>query len=272
MSRFTDQRYLLGEQYKDDKKLDARIRLHKKFSTNDYGWMTWVFDRIQGLPSGSRILELGCGPGGLWQDNAHRIPAGWHITLSDFSPGMLAKAQKVLGDLARPFQFKVVDAQAIPFDDERFDAVIANHMLFFVPDRPKAFSEISRVLKPGGRLFATTVGRDYLDEIHELTARFDPDVDTGVAADQFGLENGPTQLQPYFKDVTIHIYDDSLLITEAEPLVDAVLSSDRSNKIRANPGGFVDFVRDEIARNGPIHVTKEIGMLVARKEGREKGE
>ena len=139
MSRFTDQEYLLGEQYKNDAKLDARIRLHKKFSTNEYGWMTWVFDQFQGSPPGSQILELGCGPAGLWQDNAHGIPASWDITLSDFSPGMLAKAQKVLAALDRPFRFKVIDAQEIPFEDERFDVVIANHMLFFVPDRPKAF-------------------------------------------------------------------------------------------------------------------------------------
>ncbi len=56
-------------------------------------------------------------------------------------------------------QFKEIDAQSIPFEDETFDAVIANHMLYHVPDRPKAIAEIKRVLKPGGRLIATTIGK-----------------------------------------------------------------------------------------------------------------
>ena len=64
---------LLREQYKDGSNLSARIRLHQRFSTNRYGQMRWMFDRIQ-LPENARVLELGCGTGLLWRGRA-QVPA-----------------------------------------------------------------------------------------------------------------------------------------------------------------------------------------------------
>jgi len=79
------------DQYRDASNLNARIALHRRFSTNKAGWTRWVFDQLA-LPQECAILELGCGPADLWQQNAGCIPEGWHITLSDFSPGMVEKA------------------------------------------------------------------------------------------------------------------------------------------------------------------------------------
>ena len=55
-----------------------------------------------------------------------------------------------------------------PYDDASFDAVIANHMLFHVPDRAKALAEMRRVLRPGGKLYTSTMG-----ETHKKTLRDD---------------------------------------------------------------------------------------------------
>jgi len=126
MSKLSDQKYLLTEQYKNASNLNARFQLHERFSTNKYGWHRWVFDQLH-LPPSCRILELGCGPGYLWLKNNDRIPDGWEITLSDFSPGMLQEAQQNLSPSDHPFTFEVIDAQSIPFADESFDAIIANH-------------------------------------------------------------------------------------------------------------------------------------------------
>ncbi len=152
MSKFTDQQYLRTDQYRDSTNLDARVLIHQRFSTNPYGWFRWVFDRLLKLPENAKILELGCGPGYMWKENVERIPAGWNITLSDLSSGMVDAAWRNLIVSGRAFQFKEIDAQSIPFEDETFDAVIANHMLFHVPDRPKAIAEIKRVLKSAGHL------------------------------------------------------------------------------------------------------------------------
>jgi len=86
MPELPDAENLLRDQYEDASNLNARVRLHAEFSTNKYGWCRWVFDQLQ-LPERCRVLEVGCGPGWLWKQNLRRIPAGWDITLSDFSPG-----------------------------------------------------------------------------------------------------------------------------------------------------------------------------------------
>src|SRR4051794_33286592 len=95
MPRISDQTYLLSQQYNNASNLEARIALHARFSTNTYGWFRWLFDHIH-LPPHSRILELGCGTGRLWLESADRIPEGWNVTLSDFSPGMGQEAQQNL--------------------------------------------------------------------------------------------------------------------------------------------------------------------------------
>src|SRR5215208_7315562 len=178
MSKFTDQQYLKTDQYRDSSNLDARVMLHQRFSTNPYGWFRWVFDTLLKLPEDAKILELGCGHGLLWKENASRIPAGWNITLSDLSSGMLDAAWRNLVVTGRAFQFKEIDAQSIPFEDETFDAVIANHMLYHIPDRPKAINEIRRVLKPGGCLIAATVGKHHLKEMSAWMKR--ASADTGI--------------------------------------------------------------------------------------------
>ena len=142
-----DQTYLQTEQYKNGSNLDARIQIHERFSTNPYGWHRWVFEQFA-LPSRCDVLELGCGPGDLWLKNSHRIPLGWNITLSDFSPGMVEAAQVRLPGSDHSLVFAVFDAQGVPFAAESFDGVIANHMLYHVPNVQKALSEIRRVLRP----------------------------------------------------------------------------------------------------------------------------
>ena len=149
MSKGTDQQYLLQQQYADSANLDARVRLHSLFSENKQGWNRWVWEQFR-FPEQARILELGCGPAYLWRENADRIPSGWEVMLSDFSKGMVDAARARLGDVPHAFQFAQIDAQFLPFPDGWFDGVIANHMLYHVPDRFKAIKEMQRVLKVGG--------------------------------------------------------------------------------------------------------------------------
>src|SRR5215216_2138379 len=217
MSKFRDQYYLKTDQYRDSSNLDARVLLHQCFSVNPYGWFKWVFDTFLNLPEDAKILELGCGPAYMWKENISRIPAGWRITLSDFSPGMLDTAWRNLVITGRNFQFKEIDAQSIPFEDETFDAVIANHMLYHVPDRSKAITEIRRVLKSDGHLFATTVGQNHLKKIANWTRQVNPGTDVSSFGSSFTLENGFELFQQFFPQVTQSRYPDSLQATEIKP-------------------------------------------------------
>ena len=58
-----------------------------------------------------------------------------------------------------------MDAQDIPFEDDTFGCVVANHMLYHVPDLDKGLAEIRRVLKPGGKLYAATNGEAHMLEL-----------------------------------------------------------------------------------------------------------
>ena len=138
------------KQYGDSSNLNARIQLYTRFSNSPDDLGRWVFDRLD-LPRRCRLLELGCGTASLWVGNASRVSAGWTVTLSDRSPGMLREARDNLAVKGLAFRLSVIDAQAIPLADSTLDAVIANHMLYHVPDRAKALSEIHRVLRPGAR-------------------------------------------------------------------------------------------------------------------------
>jgi ubiquinone/menaquinone biosynthesis C-methylase UbiE len=264
MSKLSDQAFLLNDQYKDASNLDARIRLHLRFSTNKYGWMRWVFDQLDLLPA-CRILDLGCGPADLWVENLDRISAGWEITLSDFSPGMVTQAQENLRNSGRPFAFEIVDAQFIPYDDASFDAVIANHMLYHMPDRAKALAEMRRVLQPGGRLFTSTVGEMHTQELFEIIGRFDPEGKFQHEVPSFTLENGAEQLAPWFSKITLHRYEDDLEITETEPLIAYVMSMVEAKSVFADDklSQLIAYTKEQIVTHGAVHITKDSGMFAA---------
>ncbi len=268
MSQMSDQAYLLSDQYKNASNLNARITLHKRFSTNQYGWTRWIFDQLLELPEQAHVLEVGAGPGTLWRESLVRIPTGWEVTLTDFSPGMVAEAENSLGDSGRAFTFARADTQDLPYADASFDAVIANHMLYHVPDRPKALAETRRVLRSGGRLYAAANGPRHLIEIEELLRRADAHDgwwrdDTAQA---FNLSNGEAQLAREFPQVELRLYPDALEVTEVQPLVEYVLSTPSKRQLSAvQIERFTRLVEVELAAHGTVHISKGSGMYVARR-------
>jgi SAM-dependent methyltransferase len=267
MPHLPDERKFLDKQYRDSSNLDARVNLHRLFGTNPYGWHLWIFDHFA-LTSRCQVLELGCGPAYLWQENLDRIPAGWEITLSDISSGMLEDARRKLCSHPR-FRFQVIDAQSIPFGEASFDAVIANHMLYHVPDRQKALREIHRILKPAGSFFASTVGEKHLVEVGVLIRKFDPGfVPVGQMVNSFTLENGSAQLSDLFTDLKVFHYPNALEVTEVFPLVDYIFSGRTSIPV-IKRAAFRQFVAEEMqVRGGVIHITIDAGLFVSSRKER----
>jgi SAM-dependent methyltransferase len=178
---------------------------------------------------------------------------------------MLQQTCEYLGLSDHRLRFAVLDAQAIPFVAGSFGGVIANHMLHHV-DTERALGEIRRVLRPDGRLYCSTVGMGHMRELGELLRRFDSasDRQTRRATESFNLENGRAQISRWFSTVDLHRYEDSLVITEAEPLVAYVASSrSLSGYVREHLGEFARLVEQELASHGTIHIGKNSGMFEA---------
>lgn len=261
----SDQKYLASHQYQNDSNLNARIALHRRFTIAKQDFREWMFEFIETLPENAHILELGCGPGNLWQDMAAKVPQTWSLVLSDFSPGMVEIAQENLTAAGLKARFEVVDAQEIPFEDESFDCVVANHMIYHIPDRPKALAEMRRVLKPGGKLVAATNGENHMIELRQLVNRLDPSAKMYNAGEVFGLEDGEAQLAPFFSQISLVRHEAGLVVTEAQPLVDYILSIKRSADIIENPQIAYDAIQAVIEAEGAFKIRSDAGVFEAIK-------
>lgn len=222
MSDMANQEYLLKDQYRDATNFTLRIETLQRMGIIQDSWYRWIFDHIQ-LAEQSRVLELGCGPGFLWRENLDRVPQTWEVTLSDFSPGMLEAAHRNLGPGGDHFAYQVIDAQSIPYTAGHFDAVIANAMLYHVPNPAQAFSEVKRVLKPNGKFYAMTIGDKAVAEMGEIVRRVGYNTWLGGPL-SFSIENGEQQLKHWFAHVALDRLEIPLLINECESLLDLVRS------------------------------------------------
>ena len=137
-------------QYATSANLNTRISIHDQYSTNPLGFGNWIASQYQ-IEKGMNVLELGCGTGAIWRGRDDLIANCASLVLSDISPGMLETARKALKGYAT-ISYKIVDIQSIPFADNAFDIVIANMMLYHVPDLKKGLAEVRRGAEKRGEL------------------------------------------------------------------------------------------------------------------------
>jgi ubiquinone/menaquinone biosynthesis C-methylase UbiE len=256
----------LTQQYGTSKNLEARIDLHERFSTNSYRWMLWVFDHFD-LPEPCRVLELGCGVGKLWLENADRIRPTWDITLSDFSAAMLATTKANLAAVHASFEFQQIDIEQIPFSPNTFDAVIANHMLYYARDLDAALTEISRVLKPGGTLYASTNGLNHLKEIDDLMVGFRGGArPIASVITNFNLDTGRDVLARHFARVHIDRQANALIVTDPEALTAFCRSITRATIPEQSQHAFAEYVAQCVQAHGSaLRIEKDAGLFVAVK-------
>lgn len=254
----------LKNQYRNASNISARIQLHTRFSKNKKGWFTWIYERLS-LRDGMNILEVGCGDGALWKDL--NIPEKISLTLTDISEGMIRDIRKVLGEDRKYLRLLSCDCQAVPFEDNTFDLVVANHVLFYCGDVEKACREIYRVLKPGGRVITATYGKHHMEEINRLVLGFDERIvlSSQCLYERFGKENGGSILEKMFKEVCWEEYEDSLCVNEPEPLISYILSchGNQNEYIIDCYNEFKDYVKKKMQPF--FYITKEAGIFSGKK-------
>ena len=249
----------IQKQYKTAEHLNTRISIHDKYSTNQQPFADWIVSHYEITP-GAKVLELGCGTGSMWKNNLHLLSGGSRLTLTDFSAGMLETAKSNLH--CRSIDFQVVDIQEIPYPDASFDVVIANMMLYHVPDLHKGLSEVRRVLKPGGVFYCATYGiHGIMEYITELLK--DMHV-TGQISTTFTLQNGADSLYKHFRNVQRLDREDGLAITNLDDFADYIYSLSGLTNMGNIPREVLLAALESRVENGVLFVPKEYGMFICK--------
>ncbi len=248
------------QQYHTSDKLSTRISIHSKYSTNKQGFGNWISSHY-GIREGMTVLELGCGTGDMWTGKEEIISRCSRLVLSDFSEGMLEKTRETLRAYDG-IEYQVIDIQDIPFEDQTFDVVIANMMLYHVPDLPKGLREVRRVLKTGGTFYCATYGEHGMMEYIE--SLFEGFRSGSKINDSFTLQNGEEKLRTAFSDIQKLLYEDSLAVTDVEDMMDYIYSLNGMSELRQIPRDEMRRVLQAHMQDGVLRVPKEYGMFIAR--------
>ncbi len=262
-----DQEYLRDEQYRDPSRLAVRTSLHLRYGTAAVPWFEWVRAALA-LSAGDRVLEVGCGSGALWDLGGAEVPDDVELTLCDLSPGMVTEAvarAMATGRFSR-VEGREADAQTLPFDDAAFDRVVANHMLYHLPDPVAGVAELARVASDGASVLAATNGARHMRELRELTSAVfgSPLVDPTV--DVFGIDIGFATLREHFAEVRWVRYEDELRCTDPADVVAYACSTppgeDATPTQQATLADAIAAAFD--AAGGMMRITKDVGCFVCR--------
>lgn len=270
----TDPDLLRKAAYASDELLRLRHYIHENYSVPRVDFTRWALSRVR-WRGDERVLDVGCGPG-VYARTLHEMHPGIDYCGVDFSARMLE---------SHPLRrcVAVGDAQTLPFPDASFDVVMANHMLYHVPDIPRAITECRRLLRPGGLLLATTNSVDTMPQLRDLYKRailvlsapgqrVELPPPTGYL---FSLESGTRQLARQFYAVVRHDLPGSFVFDSIDPVM-LYLESTRSLSEPMLPTGITwdsvmlivrEQIKNQLSYFGQIVIHKLSGALLATDDG-----
>jgi SAM-dependent methyltransferase len=270
ITRFTDAHYLQNHSYKTPDRLRTRILTHERYSQPQVDFVTWVLDKIE-WQGDETVVDIGCGAGIYAGPVCQR---GRLYVAGDLSYGMLQGLRYIGLDRV------TLNGQHLPLANRMADVVLANHMLYHVPDKDAALDEIARILRPGGKLLAATNSAQTMSELHHLRA--EARLQLGLPAPEplerlehlFSLENGPSWLANHFDRVARYDLPSALVFPEPQPVIDYIASGRDWDEIPLANGitwdDFAAVVRDiltgHIARQGEFRVNKLSGVFVCSQD------
>lgn len=218
----------------------------------------WLAEDLPALRDGL-VLDAGCGPGMYVPATAALAREVVALDIAHGRLGGIEGAVRVCGDV-----------QALPFPDDTFDAVMAMHVLYHVPDIPAGVAELRRVLRPGGVLYALTNSERAQHELLDLVSECGGN-SAAFGDSRFSNESGGALLRTAFDDVAL-VEDTStrLVVTDAECIIDEVvrLRYALEPSIAIDWDAFVADVRRGaqavIDREGAFVMTENHGLFTCR--------
>ncbi len=272
----TDHNVITQRAYATDEHLAVRIRMHAQFTRPEIDFPAWVLDKIP-WRGDEHVLDVGAGSGNYFALASDRVPNG-KIVAGDLSLGMAVRARQ--HPRAAQIPIMGLDAQYLPFADNSFDVVLANHMLYHMTSIRQALNEIVRVLRPGGCMVAATNSEDTLEEFDTLARRACtllgyPRQHFRQAHANFSLENGTGMLARHFRAVARYDIPSTLHFPTVDPVLE-FLNSVRPLGVFQLPkdvawDDFIEVIdkqiRRLIRRDGELRVHKLAGALIGTNGG-----
>lgn len=265
----SDNQRFVRTQYRTQDNLSVRIRTHEKYSEENVDFTSWILDAIS-WRGDEVVLDVGCGAGIYMDAVRQRTPT---YIGGDLSLGMLR------GFATRNATLVNLDAQYIPLAAHSVDVILANHMLYHVPDITQALREFQRTLRPGGRLIAATNSNRNMAELEQLQRetlwRLGLPASQGTRPNlTFTLEDGVSILSKWFGNVQRRDLPGALVFPEPQPVVDYLASShDRFEAYLPHGLGWQDvaqtlraILQEKIAAQGAFRVHKLSGAFVCWNE------
>jgi SAM-dependent methyltransferase len=269
---------VLRQQYGSDALLRLRQETHDRYSVPRVDFPEWVLSRIH-WRGNERVVDVGTGTGSYYSRLHDHYPELDYIGM-DLSLGMLETHALRAG--TKKSGLVVGDAQKMPFESGIFDAVMANHMLYHVPDLDGTILEFKRILRPGGLLITATNSVGTMPELNFLYQRAlimlsnSGSVPTPLPIhNAYSLESGTRLLARHFYSVVRHDLPTSLVFPHADPLMEYMESIRQLREPSLPEGVYWDDVmlvmREQanrvIAALGELVIQKVSGVLIASDTG-----
>lgn len=251
--------------------ISTRVRLYD-YSTGKQTFFQWMAGVLPAC-SDKDVLELGAGNGKIWRDLLPRWP-NCRLTLTDIAEDVLDTARESLEpfqDMTHGLSFEALDFNDLPYADESFDIVLANHNLYYAKDVEAILASIQRVLRPGGMLICSTIGQDHLHELVALLRQYHEELPWGSErwAEKFGLENGAQRLMAYFPHVDQYEYDNNLHVNSTEPVINYLMKTMKGLNapwVKEHLDEIKPALEDRMIRRGYIRLTPHSGFFIAYKD------
>ena len=187
-----------------------------------------VFEAVAEASPGA-LLEVGCGAGEMAEQIA--VELGASVVALDESERMVALARE------RGVEAVVGDVQSLPFEDGRFDCVVAAWVFYHVANRDRAIAECARVLRPGGRLIAATLADENLGDLWEFLGA------SNERTLSFSSANGRAQLERHFARVEAREAHGVVVFPDAQRMRRFVAADMTRAHVAANVPDFAEPVR-----------------------------
>ncbi len=270
----TNREHLTTQVYGTEDALAVRIRTHELYTRPEMDFTAWVLDHVP-WRGDEVVLDIGCGAGAYIEPVLARLTAGGRLLSGDLSMGMLRDVA------AKPLPAGVsllcADAMHLPLPDGCCDLVLANHMLYHVPQIERAVAEARRVLRSGGYFVAATNARNSMQGFEDQVVAavealgYPVELPGSPVRTRFNLGNGKALIESHFPTVQVDRFEAALVFPAAGPVVAYINTLSSLTPFLPETlswAALMEQVERQIARQvaecGEYRVSKVTGVFLAQ--------